>query len=68
MAVLKFRPRSECCRNLVLKGRGLPAASPGDFYVVLQISLPAANDDKAKAAYAAFAAALAFNPRANLGA
>jgi hypothetical protein len=34
---------------------------------VLQIALAAANDDKAKAAYQAFAAAVPFNPRAKLG-
>jgi hypothetical protein len=36
--------------------------------VVLQIALPPANDDKTKAAYATFAAASPFNPRASLGA
>jgi hypothetical protein len=34
---------------------------------MLQIDLPDAKDDKAKAAYAAMAAALPFNPRASLG-
>jgi curved DNA-binding protein len=52
---------------LRLKGRGIPASPPGDFYVVLQIALPPAADANAKAAYAAFAAALPFNPRASLG-
>ena len=54
--------------NCACKGRGIPAAQPGDFYVVLQIALPPANDEKAKAAYAAMAAALPFNPRASFGA
>ena len=54
--------------KLRLKGRGIPAAQPGDLYVVLEIALPPANDEKAKAAYAAMAAALPFNPRATLGA
>jgi hypothetical protein len=35
--------------------------------VVLQIALPPANDEKAKGAFAALAAALPFNPRASLG-
>jgi DnaJ-class molecular chaperone len=48
--------------NLRLKGRGIPANPPGDFYVVLQIALPPPSDDKAKAAYAAMAAAMPFNP------
>jgi curved DNA-binding protein len=65
---LKIPKGSRAGAKLRLKGRGIPASPPGDFYVVLQIALPDANDDKAKAAYAAFAAALPFNPRASLGA
>jgi curved DNA-binding protein len=64
---LKIPPGSHAGTKLRLKGRGIPSSPPGDFYVILQIALPAANDDKAKAAYAAMAAALPFNPRANLG-
>jgi curved DNA-binding protein len=64
---LKVPAGSHSGSKLRLKGRGIPAAPPGDFYVVLQIALPAANDDKAKAAYAAFASALPFNPRASMG-
>jgi curved DNA-binding protein len=65
---LKVPPGSHAGSKLRLKGRGIPASPPGDFYVVLQIALPAANDDKAKAAYTAFAAAVPFNPRDSLGA
>lgn len=65
---LKVPPGSHAGSKLRLKGRGIPASPPGDFYVLLQIALPAANDDKAKAAYAALAAALPFDPRASLGA
>src|SRR5580658_2912860 len=64
---LKIPPGSHAGSKLRLKGRGIPASPPGDFYVVVQIALPPGNDDKAKAAYAAMAAALAFNPRATLG-
>jgi curved DNA-binding protein len=64
---LKIPAGSHAGSKLRLKGRGIPASPPGDFYVLLQIALPAANDDKAKAAYAALAAALPFNPRASLG-
>jgi curved DNA-binding protein len=64
---LKIPPASHAGSKLRLKGRGIPASPPGDFFVVLQIALPAANDDKAKAAYAALAAALPFNPRASIG-
>jgi curved DNA-binding protein len=64
---LKIPPGSHAGTKLRLKGRGIPASPPGDFYVILQIALPPATDDKAKAAYAAMAAALPFNPRASLG-
>jgi curved DNA-binding protein len=64
---LKVPAASHAGSKLRLKGRGIPADPAGDFYVILQIALPAANDDKAKAAYAAMAAALPFNPRAGLG-
>jgi curved DNA-binding protein len=65
---LKVPPGSHAGTKLRLKGRGLPASPPGDFYVVLEIALPAATDEKAKAAYRALADAAPFNPRANLGA
>src|SRR5580693_3721058 len=64
---LKIPAAAHAGSKLRLKGRGIPATPPGDFYVVLQIALPPANDEKAKAAYAAMAATLPFNPRANLG-
>ena len=64
---LKIPAGSHAGSKLRLKGRGIPAAQAGDFYVVLQIALPPANDEKAKAAYAELAAALPFNPRASLG-
>jgi curved DNA-binding protein len=64
---LKVPPGSHAGSKLRLKGRGIPANPPGDFYVVLQIALPPAQDEKAKAAYAAMAAALPFNPRAGMG-
>jgi curved DNA-binding protein len=64
---LKIPPGSHSGTKLRLKGRGIPSSPPGDFYVILQIALPSAKDEKAKAAYAAFAAALPFSPRASLG-
>ncbi len=64
---LRIPANSHAGSKLRLKGRGIPASPPGDFYVILQIALPPAHDEKAKAAYAAMAAAVPFNPRANLG-
>src|SRR5258708_6637550 len=60
---LKIPPGSQGGTKLRLKGRGIPASPPGDFYVIPQIALPPANDEKAKAAYATLAAAAPFNPR-----
>jgi len=64
---LKIPAGSHAGTKLRLKGRGIPATTPGDFYVVLQVALPPATDEKAKAAYRAMADALSFNPRAGLG-
>jgi curved DNA-binding protein len=64
---LKIPAGAHAGSKLRLKGRGIPANPAGDFYVVLQIALPPADDQKAKDAYAAMAAAMPFNPRASLG-
>jgi len=40
-------------RKLRLKGRGIPGAEPGDLYLELEIALPPADSDAARAAYAA---------------
>jgi len=64
---LKIPAGSHAGTKLRLKGRGIPSATPGDFYVVLQVALPPAPDEKAKAAYRAMAETLSFNPRAGLG-
>ena len=52
-------------RKLRLRGRGIPGSTPGDFYVVLEVVLPPASDEKARAAYRQLARDLAFDPRAN---
>ncbi len=64
---LKIPAGSHAGTKLRLKGRGIPAATPGNLYIVLQIALPPADDAKAKAAYRAMGDALPFNPRAKLG-
>ncbi len=54
-------------RRLRLKGRGLPGATPGDFYYVLQIAMPPADTPQARAAYSQMATQFAgFQPRSNL--
>jgi len=64
---LKIPAGSRAGTKLRLKGRGIPASPPGDFFVVLEIALPDATSDKAKAAYRAMAEALPFTARASLG-
>jgi curved DNA-binding protein len=64
---LKIPPNSRQGRKLRLAGRGLPAKVPGDFFVVLQIVLPPANTEQAKAAYQNMQQALDFNPRQAMG-
>jgi curved DNA-binding protein len=64
---LKIPSGSHAGTKLRLKGRGIPSSPSGDFYVVLKIALPPATDEKAAAAYRAFASAMPFNPRTGLG-
>lgn len=59
---------SQTGRKLRLKGRGIPAATPGDLYLILELVLPPATSDKAKALYEQMARELAFNPRDAKGA
>jgi curved DNA-binding protein len=65
---LRVPAGSQSGARLRLKGRGMPAREPGDLYAVLKIVLPPAESAAAKAAYAAFAEALPFDPRAGVGA
>jgi curved DNA-binding protein len=63
---LKIPHNSHQGSKLRLKGRGLPAKIPGDFFVVLQIALPPANTERAKAIYQKMQHELNFNPRQSL--
>ena len=58
---------SQTGRKLRLKGRGIPAATPGDLYLMLEVVLPPATTAKAREFYQTMARELAFNPRQNLG-
>ena len=64
---LKVPAGSASGRKLRLKGRGIPGKAAGDLYVVLQITLPPADSDSARAAYRDMEKALKFNPRARMG-
>lgn len=59
---------SQTGRKLRLRGRGIPGSAPGDLYVLLEVVLPPASDDKARAVYRQMAHDLPFDPRANSGA
>ena len=59
---------SQTGRKLRLRGRGIPGSPAGDFYVMLELVLPPALDDKARDAYRQMARELAFDPRATQGA
>lgn len=64
---LTIPPGSSAGRKLRLRGRGIPGATPGDFYFVLQIALPPAHSDAEKAVYNAMRAQFEdFKPRARL--
>ncbi len=54
-------------RKLRLKERGLPGKTPGNFYFVLKLVLPAADSNEAKKSYSDMASAFkSFDPRAAL--
>lgn len=59
---------SQAGRKLRLKGRGIPAATPGDLYLILEVALPPANSPRAKELYEQMAREMSFNPRNNMGA
>jgi curved DNA-binding protein len=68
MVELKIPAGSSARSKLRLKGRGIPGSTPGDLYVVLQIALPPADDEAAKAFYRDMAGRFSsFHPRAKLG-
>jgi curved DNA-binding protein len=65
---MKIPPGSGSGRKLRLKGRGIPAGTPGDFYVVLQIVVPPADSAAARTLYDTMATQFkSFNPRSKLG-
>ena len=63
---LKSPPNSQAGKKLRLKGRGVPAKIPGDLFVVVQIALPPADNDKARDSYKRMQDEFAFDPRASM--
>jgi len=64
---LTIPPNSANGRKLRLKNRGIPSNPPGDLFVVINVVLPKADSEAARAAYANFERAFEFNPRAEIG-
>ena len=64
--VLKVPAGSNQGSKLRLKGKGIPAKTPGDLYVVLNVRLPPAEGEEAKAVYEKMSKEMPFNPRADL--
>jgi curved DNA-binding protein len=63
---LKIPPGAQAGKKLRLKGRGIPARQAGDLYVVLQITLPPADNEKQRQIYQDMKQEFSFNPRAGL--
>jgi curved DNA-binding protein len=63
---LKIPAGSNQGSKMRLKAKGLPGKNPGDLYVVLDVRLPPADSEAAKALYEKMADELPFNPRASL--
>ena len=64
---LKIPANTLTSKKLRLKGQGIPSSPPGDIYVTLEITLPSASTETAKALYDEMAQKLAFNPRSEMG-
>ena len=65
---VKIPAGSQTGRKLRLKGRGIPGEPAGDLYLVLELVLPPASTDKARALYETMAREMPFNPRQKMGA
>jgi len=63
---LKISEDSQTGKKMRIKGRGLPGKIAGDFYVVLQVVLPPAKDEKTRKLYEEMRDSLEFNPRKKL--
>jgi len=64
---LKIPAGSGSGRKLRLKGRGIPGKTPGDLYVIPQITVPPADSDEARELYRKMERELPYNPRKQLG-
>jgi len=63
---LKIPAGSNQGSRLRLKHKGIPAKQPGDFYVLLDVQIPPADSDDARAFYKKMSEEMPFSPRARL--
>lgn len=63
---MKVPADSQQGRKLRLKGKGLPGKEAGNFYVVLQVTLPPSSDPKVKELNQQMRDEIDFNPRSYL--
>ncbi|HEX5057071.1 MAG TPA: DnaJ C-terminal domain-containing protein [Gammaproteobacteria bacterium] len=64
---LKIPPGAQAGARLRVKGRGIPATPPGDFYTLLQIVVPPAGTGPEQEAWRELERKIPFNPRKQLG-
>lgn len=60
---LKIPAGAQSAQKLRLKGRGLPAKTPGDQYIILEIATPKAETEAARELYEQMAKTMPFDPR-----
>lgn len=63
---LKIPAGSQTGQKMRLKGRGLPAKTPGDQYVLLKIYIPEPQNEQQKQLYQQMANEMQFDPRQEL--
>lgn len=64
---VRIPPGAQSGREMKVPGKGIPGKPAGDLYLNLQIMLPEARSEQAKALYETMARELPFNPRARWG-
>ena len=65
---LKIPKLTQSGKQMRLKGRGLPGATPGDQIILFKIVIPTEENAQVNKLYEEMATIIAFNPREKLGA
>jgi len=65
---MKVPEHAQTGKKLRLKGRGIPAKPPGDFYAVLKIVIPPNETEAARKLYEQMSREMDYDPRATMGA